>query len=161
MLSSKKTWPSIALISGIVISIIGAVLIIAYIMEAYVTRRGDPDQSLLFWYLPLLFIGFISFVTGLSASIWGFNRLRKIEMKRPFSTVLSLLIIIIIAVPLSIVVTLLLSPFWSWLETSTGIESLGHSGPSEWCYFVIFLILVTTSTGVYVIYKRGKKRSDR
>ena len=157
-MNSKKTWPSIALISGIVISIIGAVLIIGYIMEAYVARKGDPDQSLLFWYLPLLFFGFISFVTGLSASVWGFNRLRKIEMKRPFSIVILLLLIIIMAVPLSIVVTIVLSPFWSWLESSIGIESLGHSGPAEWCYLVIFLMLVAAITGTYLIYQRGKER---
>lgn len=157
-MNSKKTWPSIALISGIVISIMGAVLIIGYIMEAYVARRGDPDQSLLFWYLPLLFIGFIAFVTGLSASVWGFSRLKKIKMKRPFSIVLLLLIIIIIAVPLSIVVTIVLSPFWSWFETSTGIESLGHSGPAEWCYLFIFLILIAAITGTYLIYQRGMER---
>jgi hypothetical protein len=157
-MNSKKTWPSIALISGIVISIIGAVLIIGYIMEAYVARRGDPDQSLLFWYLPLLFAGFIAFGTGLSASIWGFKRLRKIKMKRLLSTVISLLIIIIIAVPLSIVVTIVLSPFWSWLETSTGIESLGHSGPAEWCYLATFLLLSTAITSVFLIYQRSKKR---
>jgi hypothetical protein len=158
MLSYKKTWPSIVLISGIVISIVGAILIIGYILEAYVARRGDPDQSLLFWYLPLLFVGFISFTTGLSASIWGFNNLRKINMKKPFSTILSLLIIIIITVPLSIVVTIVLSPFWSWFEASTGIESLGHSGPAEWCYLVIFLLLSAVITGTYLIYQRSKER---
>ena len=159
-MNSKKTWPLLALISGIVISIIGAVLIIGYIMEAYVARIGDPDQSLLFWYLPLLFVGFISFVTGLSASIWGFNSLRKIKMKRPLGMVLSLLIIIIIAVPLSIIVTIVLSPFWSWFEGSSGIESLGHSGPAEWCYLVIYLLLVGVITAVYLIYQRGKKKND-
>lgn len=159
-MGSKKTWPSIVLISGIVISIVGAVLIIGYIMEAYVARIGDPDQSLLFWYLPLLFVGFISFVTGLSASIWGFNSLRKIKMKRPFGTVLSLLIIIIIAVPLSILVTIVLSPFWSWFEASTEIESLGHSGPAEWCYLVTYLLLAAIITVVYLIYQRSKKNID-
>ena len=157
-MNSKKAWPSLALIFGILISIIGAALIIGYIMEAYVARRGDPDQSLLFWYLPLLFVGFIALVTGLSTSVWGFKRLRKIKMKRPLSIVILLLLIIIIAVPLSIVITIVLSPFWSWLETSTGIESLGHSGPAEWCYLVIFLMLVAAITGTYLIYQRGKKR---
>ena len=78
-MNSKKTWPSVALISGIVLTIIGAVLIIGYIIEAYVARRGEPDQSLLFWYLPLLIFGLITIGTGLSAGIWGFNRLRKIK----------------------------------------------------------------------------------
>ena len=70
-----------ALISGIVLIIIGAVLIIGYIIEAYVARRGEPDQSLLFWYLPLLIVGLITFVAGLSTGIWSFIRLRKIKHK--------------------------------------------------------------------------------
>ena len=68
-----------ALISGIVLTIIGVLLIGGYITEAYVARIGEPDQSLLFWYLPLLFVGLIAFITGLSTGIWGFIRLRKIK----------------------------------------------------------------------------------
>ena len=71
------------LIAGIVLTIIGALLIVGYIMEAYIARKGEPDQSLLFWYLPLLFVGLIAFVTGLSAGIWGFIRLRKINHQNP------------------------------------------------------------------------------
>ena len=78
-MTSKKTWPSVALIAGIVLTIIGVLLIAGYIMEAYIARIGEPDQSLLFWYLPLLFVGLIAFITGLSTSIWGFIRLRKIK----------------------------------------------------------------------------------
>ena len=72
-----------ALISGIVLIIIGAVLITGYIIEAYVERIGEPDQSLLFWYLPLLIVGLIAFGIGLSTSIWGFNRLIKIKHHNP------------------------------------------------------------------------------
>jgi len=82
-MNSKKIWPSLALIAGIVLTIIGALLIVGYIMEAYIARIGEPDQSLLFWYLPLLIIGLIAFVTGLSTGIWGFNRLRKINHQDP------------------------------------------------------------------------------
>jgi choline-glycine betaine transporter len=78
-MNSKKTWPSVALISGIVLIIIGALLITGYIIEAYVERIGEPDQSLLFWYLPFLMFGLIAFVTGVSFSIWGTKRLRKIK----------------------------------------------------------------------------------
>jgi hypothetical protein len=78
-MNSKKTWPSVALISGIVLIIIGALLITGYIIEAYVERRGEPDQSLLFWYLPFLMFGLIFFVAGLSTGIWGFRRLKKIK----------------------------------------------------------------------------------
>ncbi len=82
-MNSKKTWPYTALISGIILIIIGAVLITGYIIEAYIARRGEPDQSLLFWYLPILFTGLIAFVSGLIAGIWGFIRLRKIKYKNP------------------------------------------------------------------------------
>jgi len=73
----------VALISGTVLTIIGILLTVGYIMEAYIARIGEPDQSLLFWYLPLLIIGLIAFVTGLSTGIWGFNRLRKINHQDP------------------------------------------------------------------------------
>jgi hypothetical protein len=82
-MNSKRIWPSLALIAGIVLNIIGTLLIVGYIMEAYVARIGEPDQSLLFWYLPLLFVGLIAFVTGLSTGIWGFIRLRKIKHQNP------------------------------------------------------------------------------
>ena len=39
-----------------------------------------------------------------------------------------------VAVPVALAVTLLLYPVWSWLERTTGIESVGHSGPAGWCY---------------------------
>jgi hypothetical protein len=70
----------------------------------------------------------------------------------------SLLAIFAISVPLSILITILLSPFWSWFEASTGIESLGHSGPAEWCYLVIFLLFVAAVATTFLIYQRGKIR---
>lgn len=48
-----------------------------YILEAIVARIGQPDQSLLFWYLPILFMGMIGMVLGLSAGARGAQRLRK------------------------------------------------------------------------------------
>jgi hypothetical protein len=32
------------------------------------------------------------------------------------------------------VLAVLTSPFWSWFENKTGIESIGHSGPSDWVF---------------------------
>jgi len=48
-----------------------------YVLEAIVARIGEPDQSLLFWYLPVLFMGTIGLTIGLSISIWGAIYLRK------------------------------------------------------------------------------------
>ena len=82
-MNSKIIWPSVALISGTVLTIIGILLTVGYIMEAYIARIGEPDQSLLFWYLPLLLVGLIAFITGLSTGIWSFIRLKKINHQNP------------------------------------------------------------------------------
>ena len=49
------------------------------------------------------------------------------------------------AVPATFIVTLLLYPFWSWVEATYRIESVGHSGPADWCFIVVygvFLVLL-------------------
>jgi hypothetical protein len=30
--------------------------------------------------------------------------------------------------------------FWGWFEARTGIESLGHSGPADWVFEVLFAL---------------------
>ena len=50
----------------------------------------------------------------------------------------------IAALPVTFVVTLLLYPLWSWIEATYGIESVGHSGPADWCFWVVFGILTVT-----------------
>jgi hypothetical protein len=67
----------ISLISGIFLSIFGLILITAYIINAYYERIGDPDQSLLFWYLPILFLGIIILGFGLWLAIREFAKLTK------------------------------------------------------------------------------------
>ena len=44
----------------------------------------------------------------------------------------------VVAVPVALAATLLLYPVWSWLERTTGIESVGHSGPAGWCYLAVW-----------------------
>ncbi len=61
----------------------------------------------------------------------------------------------LVAVPVAIVLTILLSPFWNWFETASGIESFGHSGPSEWCYLVIYIPLLVVFVIYYVIRKKA------
>jgi phosphotransferase system glucose/maltose/N-acetylglucosamine-specific IIC component len=64
---------------------------------------------------------------------------------RRLSTMLRLLLqvvaVLLVCVPLSLVVTFVLLPLWSWLEASYKIESVGHSGPAEWCYVLVYGIL--------------------
>jgi len=66
-----------------------------------------------------------------------------------------LLFAVLIATPLSILTTILLFPLWSWLEASTGIESVGHSGPAEWCYAAVFLVIATS--GVLLVLPRRRR----
>jgi len=66
-------------------------------------------------------------------------------MKLPLRIFLGMASIILITAPLSVLLTLLLLPFWSWLETTTGIESVGHSGPAGWCYAAVFLIMLVSA----------------
>ena len=44
--------------------LMGLVFIGAYVSEALIARIGDPDQSLLFWYLPLLLVGIFTAALG-------------------------------------------------------------------------------------------------
>ena len=76
-MNSKKILSCGALALGILSFLAGVVFIAMYISEAILTRLGDPDQSLIFWYLPILFIGIAGIILGLGAGILGFIGLRK------------------------------------------------------------------------------------
>jgi hypothetical protein len=58
--------------------------------------------------------------------------------------------IIVISIPLAFWLTIMLLPLWGWVEATYGIESLGHSGPADWCFSVVFLIVISMLTGLYV-----------
>ncbi|MES2626460.1 MAG: hypothetical protein V4628_14340 [Pseudomonadota bacterium] len=67
-------------------------------------------------------------------------------MKLSSKTLLSIVAVLLIAAPLTVIITLLLYPLWSWLDVIAGVESLGHSGPAKWCYEVVYLVLVVVGT---------------
>ncbi len=75
------------------------------------------------------------------------------------SIFLILLVAVLLAsVPLAVILTLFFIPFWKWLEAAYGIESIGHSGPAEWCYVVMFLLcLVTLGGGGILALRRQPK----
>lgn len=62
-------------------------------------------------------------------------------MRKPSRTrgVLIGLAIVLAAMPIAVVATIAALPVWSWLETATGVESIGHSGPAAWCYMVTYV----------------------
>jgi len=52
------------------------------------------------------------------------------------------LAIAIVGAPIAVVITLLLLPFWRWLEETSRIESVGHSGPADWCFMAVYAVCV-------------------
>jgi hypothetical protein len=78
-------------------------------------------------------------------------------------TLLALLALIVLALPLSAVVTILLLPFWSWLEASSGVEAVGHSGPAGWCYLLVFAIMAAGGAALALLrpLARGRARGWR
>ena len=68
-----------AMIFGVIAFITGLMFIILFIVKAIVERIGEADQSLLFWYLPVLIIGIIVAIPGAGFFIWGFKNLRRKE----------------------------------------------------------------------------------
>lgn len=64
------------------------------------------------------------------------------DMMRWLKFALGLGLIILAALFLAFWVTFLLMPLWRWIEADFGIEVIGHSGPAEWCFYLVFAILV-------------------
>lgn len=51
------------------------------------------------------------------------------------------LVTALIAVPPSVMATIVLVPLWRWFERVAGIESIGHSGPAGWCYVFVYAVM--------------------
>lgn len=54
---------------------------------------------------------------------------------RVFAVVLA---IVTGSLPLAFITTIILMPFWRWLEADLGVESIGHSGPLDWCFWTMY-----------------------
>lgn len=66
-----------AFIAGILTTCCGGGFAVMYVLEAIVKRAGDPDQSLLFWYLPILFLGIIGIMGGIGLTLFGAMGLKQ------------------------------------------------------------------------------------
>jgi hypothetical protein len=53
----------------------------------------------------------------------------------------------LLAVPVSVFVTLLLLPLWRLMEARLEVEAVGHSGPAGWC-FIVSYVLVAVAGGL-------------
>jgi hypothetical protein len=63
-------------------------------------------------------------------------------MRRRLRVALGMVAAAALALPLSAGITLLLLPLWSWIEAATGFESVGHSGPADWCFELVYGLLL-------------------
>ena len=80
--------------------------------------------------------------------------LRRRQIKPTVRHVLAVLTILLISVPASVLFTLLLLPLWRWLEQNFGVESVGHSGPAEWCFGAMFVACVAALGSLYAFRSR-------
>ena len=63
--------------------------------------------------------------------------------------------LLVMCLPVAFIVTLLLLPLWSWIESTYGIESVGHSGPADWCFWLVFgMIAVPLILAVFAYGRR-------
>jgi hypothetical protein len=67
-------------------------------------------------------------------------------------------VIVAVCVPVSVVLTIVLLPLWRWIEKVFGLESIGHSGPAEWCYVATFLACVLLLLCAYT-FTGNRRRS--
>jgi uncharacterized Tic20 family protein len=66
---------------------------------------------------------------------------------------------LLVCAPVAFIVTILMSPFWGWYEARTGIESLGHSGPSDWCFELTYVVVVVIAL-VVTVTAFARQRSE-
>ena len=78
-------------------------------------------------------------------------------MKKLLRTFLWLVAILAVGVPVSFLTTFLLVPLWSWIETTYGIESIGHSGPAEWCYGAMLGLYLLVCAIVYGLVRQRRQ----
>lgn len=71
------------------------------------------------------------------------------------------LMIVMAAAPFAFVAAAVLSPLWSWIEASTGLESIGHSGPASWCYLATWAALSAAGLLLWRAGVRGRRTATR
>jgi hypothetical protein len=69
--------------------------------------------------------------------------------------------ILLLWLPIAFLLTLMLLPLWSWVEATTGIESLGHSGPAVWCFLAVYGLSVAGSLAALLLVQRSRRRASR
>ena len=69
--------------------------------------------------------------------------------------------IVVLGVPITFAATLALMPLWSMIERRYGIESVGHSGPSDWCFWTVFGVYLFLAATVVLGLWRSARQTER
>jgi hypothetical protein len=70
------------------------------------------------------------------------------------------LAVCLVAMPIAVITTIVLMPFWSWLEATIDIEAVGHSGPAGWCYLFIYVIVVSLAGVIWSAIIRHRQQGN-
>lgn len=68
-----------------------------------------------------------------------------------------------VSLPVAVVLTMVMHPLWSWLDRTTGTESMGREGPAAWCYFTVWgvLALALVAPALWRACSRVARRGQR
>ena len=80
-------------------------------------------------------------------------------MRHFFHRLAIIVAIVLIGVPITFAATIALLPLWSMIERRYGIESVGHSGPSDWCFWVVFGVYLFIAPTVVIAVRRPARQS--
>jgi len=67
------------------------------------------------------------------------------EMIRIWRTFAVIGLVVLVGVPVTFFATIALLPLWSAIERRYGIESVGHSGPADWCFWTVLVVYLAAA----------------
>lgn len=71
------------------------------------------------------------------------------RVKPRIYSVLLFVVLLILLLPVAFMLTLVLEPFWQWIDRNHAIEASGHSGPAEWCFLLVYTVCVLMTGSFY------------
>jgi hypothetical protein len=83
-------------------------------------------------------------------------------MKRWTVRFLAVLAILVVSMPPAFMLTFASLPLWSHIEATYGIESVGHSGPADWCFELSYVVVVAVVGASFAaVARRSTRRRPR
>lgn len=80
--------------------------------------------------------------------------------KRAAATIALVVLYGVAALPLSAIATLALLPLWRFIEERFGIESVGHSGPADWCFILLYVMGLSAGAVVFALRARRRRTAS-